>query len=54
MSGKNGNSSIRVGVVGVRRGQSFARVAESVGMQLTALCDTWEEALNKAGEQYGG
>jgi hypothetical protein len=35
---------IRVGVVGVGRGQSFARGAtDVVGMRLVAVCDTWEE-----------
>lgn len=31
---------IRVGVVGVGRGMSFASSAASAGMQLVALCDT--------------
>jgi len=45
---------IRVGVVGVGRGQSFARGAnEVVGMELVALCDTWEERLLEVGRQYG-
>jgi predicted dehydrogenase len=44
---------IRVGVVGVGRGQSFAQVAEQVGMQLVALCDTWEAKLKEAGERFG-
>jgi len=53
----NENSSnseiIRVGVVGVGRGQSFAQGAdESIGMKLVALCDTWEERLKQVGEQY--
>ena len=43
---------IRVGVLGVGRGQSFARGAESVGMELVALCDKWEEKLQEAGQQY--
>ena len=44
---------IRVGVVGVGRGQSFARGAsEAVGMKLVALCDTWEERLIEAGKEY--
>ena len=39
-----GDDRIRVGVIGVGRGQSFARGAtEVVGMELVALCDTWEE-----------
>lgn len=44
---------IRVGVVGVGRGQSFARGAERVGMKLVALCDTWEERLLEVGRRYG-
>ena len=45
---------IRVGIIGVGRGQSFARGAnELVGMELVALCDTWEERLREVGERYG-
>lgn len=45
---------IRVGVVGVGRGQTFARGAtELVGMQLVALCDTWKERLIPLGKQLG-
>jgi predicted dehydrogenase len=45
---------IRVGVVGVGRGQSFAAGAtEAVGMQLVALCDTAEARLAEAGKQWG-
>jgi predicted dehydrogenase len=45
---------IRVGVIGVGRGQSFARGAtEVVGMELVALCDTWEEKLREVGAEYG-
>ena len=37
---------IRVGVVGVGRGLGFARgAAPNLGMELVALCDTWEEKL---------
>ena len=44
---------IRVGVVGVGRGQSFASGAgEAVGMKLVALCDTWEERLTQVGKKY--
>lgn len=42
---------IRVGVIGVRRGMSFARGAEYVGMKLVAICDIWEEALERAGRE---
>ncbi|HEY3376132.1 MAG TPA: Gfo/Idh/MocA family oxidoreductase [Armatimonadota bacterium] len=45
---------IRVGVIGVGRGSSFAAGAtDLVGMQLVALCDTWEEKLVEAGKRYG-
>jgi len=44
---------IRVGVVGVSRGMSFARGAERVGMELVALCDTWEERLLEVGRDLG-
>ncbi|MEW6754524.1 MAG: Gfo/Idh/MocA family oxidoreductase, partial [Candidatus Latescibacterota bacterium] len=48
------DSTIRLGVVGVGRGQSFARGAtRAVGMELVALCDTWEERLLQVGRQYG-
>ena len=37
---------IRVGVIGVGRGASFAAGAtDLVGMKLVALCDTWDEKL---------
>lgn len=43
---------IRVGVVGVGRGQSFATGASAaVGMELVALCDTWEERLLEVGRR---
>lgn len=43
---------IRVGVVGVRRGQGFAKGAgPALGMQLVALCDTWEERLRALGRE---
>lgn len=45
---------IRVGVVGVGRGQTFAEAATAgSGMQLVALCDTWEERLNEVGRKHG-
>ena len=45
---------IRVGVVGVGRGSGFARnVGPFVGMELVALCDTWEERLQRLGEELG-
>jgi len=49
---KGKQKPIRVGVVGVGRGQSFAKGAtDLVGMKLVALCDTWEERLNKLGKE---
>ena len=42
--------AIRVGVVGVGRGQSFMRAAEAVGMELVAICDLWEEQLESEGK----
>ena len=51
---KTADRPIRVGVVGVGRGHSFAAGAnELVGMELVALCDTWEEKLREAGQRYG-
>ena len=48
------NKPIRVGVIGVGRGQSFASAAtDVVGMKLVALCDTWEERLKDVGKKYG-
>ena len=45
---------IRVGVVGVGRGQSFAEGATAtVGMELVAVCDTWEAKLREVGQRYG-
>ena len=45
---------IRVGVVGVGRGSGFARGAgPHLGMQLVAMCDTWEERLNPVAKELG-
>jgi len=45
---------IRVGVIGVGRGQSFASGAtEIVGMELVAICDKWKERLKEVGKRYG-
>lgn len=42
---------IRVGVVGLRRGEGFARGAgPHLGMELVALCDIWEERLLPLGK----
>ena len=44
---------IRVGVIGVGRGSGFARGAGThLGMELVALCDTWEEKLQEVGKQF--
>ena len=44
---------IRVGVVGVRRGESFIKGAtDTVGMKLVAICDVWEDRLEAAGRRY--
>lgn len=52
MSG--GGRKIRVGVIGVGRGQSFAAGAtDVVGMELVAICDTWAERLAAVGQRYG-
>ena len=43
---------IRIGVVGVGRGQGFARGAgPHLGMELVALCDTWEKRLEQLGKE---
>ena len=45
---------IRVGVIGVGRGQSFAQGANDlVGMKLVALCDRWESRLGEVGTRLG-
>jgi predicted dehydrogenase len=44
---------IRVGVIGVGRGQSFMRVAAHTGMELVAICDTWKERLDEVGKKFG-
>ena len=52
MSSRNGKM-IRVGVVGVGRGSSFAHSAsEHLGLKLVALCDTWKERLDEVGKKY--
>ncbi|MCM8814759.1 MAG: Gfo/Idh/MocA family oxidoreductase [Candidatus Omnitrophica bacterium] len=42
---------IKVGVVGVGRGMSFAMGAQYAGMKLVAICDIWEEKLKEAGKK---
>ncbi len=49
---KRPKKKIRVGVVGVGRGSGFARGAgPQLGMELVALCDTWEEKLVPLGKE---
>jgi len=51
---RSSKKKIRVGVVGVDRGRSFARGAgPGIGMELVALCDIWEERLRQAGDEFG-
>ncbi len=53
MAEKSGTQKpIRVGVIGVGRGQTFMHQAPQAGMELVAICDTWEERLNEVGQQY--
>ena len=48
-----GQHKIRVGVIGVGRGKSFAQGASAVvGMELVALCDQWEERVLEVGREY--
>ena len=44
---------IRIGVVGLSRGASFAQLAPMAGMELVAICDKWEERLLATGKQLG-
>ena len=45
--------NIRIGVVGVSRGESFGRGAGQVaGMELVALCDIWADRLHTLGRKY--
>jgi predicted dehydrogenase len=46
---------IRVGVIGLGRGQAYARGAGEVcGMELVALCDHWADKLEKSKDAYPG
>jgi predicted dehydrogenase len=49
---KNMKRKIRVGVLGVGRGQTFMAGAATTGMELVAICDTWKARLEKVGKQY--
>ncbi len=44
---------IKVGVVGVGRGQSFARGAAAAGMKLVAICDAHAKNLEEVARSYG-
>jgi len=50
---KRKQSKIRVGVVGMSRGRSFMNSAQVSGMELVAICDTWEERLEQTGKELG-
>jgi predicted dehydrogenase len=43
---------IRVGVVGVGRGQTFMAQAPAAGMELVAICDNWKPRLREVSKQY--
>jgi len=45
MARRRNGRAIRVGVVGLKRGMSFANSVRLAGMELVALCDTREEPL---------
>ena len=49
MADRKSKKTIRVGGCG----RSFALAAPHVGMELVALCDTWEERLTASGAQLG-
>ncbi|MFH1008523.1 MAG: Gfo/Idh/MocA family oxidoreductase [Candidatus Latescibacterota bacterium] len=50
---KNKAKVIRVGVIGVGRGEAFIKGATPlVGMELVAICDMWEERLREVGKQH--
>ncbi len=44
---------IRVGIIGVGRGMSFVGTAPHCGMELTALCDRWEDKMLQYREKLG-
>lgn len=53
MAAQTGDKKIRVGVIGVGRGKTFMRQAAGAGMQLVAICDTWQERLGEVGRELG-
>lgn len=46
------NKKIRVGVIGVGRGQTFMQGAKHCDMELVAICDVWKERLKEVGKRY--
>ncbi len=52
MAKKISNRKIRVGVLGVGRGQSFMHTAAHANMELVAICDTWKERVKSVGKKY--
>ena len=53
MTRTSSKRSIRIGVIGVGRGMSLATRAKIAGLDVVAICDTWEEKLVEAGKQLG-
>jgi predicted dehydrogenase len=51
-SKKAAPKKIRVGVIGVGRGQTFMREAAAAGMELVAICDVWKEKLEEIGQLH--
>ncbi len=48
------NRKIKVGVIGVRRGDMMIRYCEKAdNAELVAICDKWEEGLAKSKERHG-
>ena len=43
---------VRVGILGVGRGEDFMLNAAAAGLQLVAICDQWKEKLDEVGRQY--
>jgi len=52
MTRRTGQKKIRVGVIGVGRGQSFMQGAANTGMELVAICDTWKARLQQVGKKF--
>jgi predicted dehydrogenase len=46
------SKKIKLGVLGASRGMAFALYADYVGMEVVAICDTWEKRLDEANKQY--